>query len=186
MAEYYLVSQLPSLDAVGEDIPITEESFMELCRRFLNKKAVEVLENLTLIPNIAYTPSGSELVNKWNEWERDFRLALVKVRAEKLNKPYEQKDVVLSSELIKTATIVTSMENPLDAELFLLRMRLSFLETLRPMDTFSQEFLFYYALKLKLLSRIKGFDSTRGEREYRKIYQSILNGDRTEGENDPN
>ena len=38
MAEYYLMSQLPSLDGVGENtpLPITEERFSELCHRFLS------------------------------------------------------------------------------------------------------------------------------------------------------
>ena len=37
MAEYYLISQLPSLDGLGDNmpVPITEERFTELCRRFL-------------------------------------------------------------------------------------------------------------------------------------------------------
>ena len=38
MAEYYLIAQLPSLDGVGENmpVPITEERFLELCCRFLD------------------------------------------------------------------------------------------------------------------------------------------------------
>ena len=41
MAEYYFMSQLPSLDGIGEQVPlpITEERFLELCHRFLGKKA---------------------------------------------------------------------------------------------------------------------------------------------------
>ena len=43
MAEYYLISQLPSLDGLSENVPmpITEERFFELCERFLNKKSQE-------------------------------------------------------------------------------------------------------------------------------------------------
>ena len=45
MAEYYLISQLPSLDAIGENspIPITQEQFLELCNRFLNKNLISSL-----------------------------------------------------------------------------------------------------------------------------------------------
>mgnify|MGYP005612931661 CR=1 FL=1 len=41
MAEFYLVSQLPSLEGLSDNspLPITEERFMELCSRFLSKKA---------------------------------------------------------------------------------------------------------------------------------------------------
>ena len=63
MAEYYLISQLPSLDAIGENspIPITQEQFLELCNRFLNKKAVKELENLTLVPSLEQEKTSSEL-----------------------------------------------------------------------------------------------------------------------------
>ena len=49
MAEYYLISQLPSLDGIGENtqLTITEERFLELCHRFLGEKASNELENLT-------------------------------------------------------------------------------------------------------------------------------------------
>lgn len=41
MAAYYLMAQLPTLDGLGEAAapPITEERFLELCGRFLGKRA---------------------------------------------------------------------------------------------------------------------------------------------------
>ena len=72
------------------------------------------------------------------------------------------------------------MESPLDAEIFLFNYRLKFLESLRPMDSFSEDFLFYYGLKLKLLWRIRQFDAKLGESEYKKIYDSVLSGDNLE------
>ena len=40
MANIYFMSQLPSLDGINENValPITEERFLELCQRFLDKK----------------------------------------------------------------------------------------------------------------------------------------------------
>jgi hypothetical protein len=72
------------------------------------------------------------------------------------------------------------MENPLDAEKFLLKFRLNFLESLRPIDGFSNDYIVYYALKLKLLLRIRNFDGDMGRREYYKIYKTILSGDNLE------
>ena len=56
MAEYYLISQLPSLDGIGESspLPITEERFLELCSSFLSKKALNEIKNLTLCPNLDF------------------------------------------------------------------------------------------------------------------------------------
>ena len=57
---------------------------------------------------------------------------------------------------------------------------LNFLETLRPMDNFSGEFIYYYGLKLKLISHTRKFDTNMGEIAYRNIYDSIMNGEELE------
>lgn len=182
MAEYYLISQLPSLDGIGEDapIPITEERFSELCDRLLGKKAREEIKKLTLVPLLTPEKSGSTLIAEWNEGERNLRLALGKARAEKMKKPFDTGNRALPVELTRVAGVAADMESPLEAEIFLSRYRLELLEALRPMDTFSEDFVFYYGLKLKLLLRIRQFDEKLGEAAYRNIYNSILNGDRSE------
>ncbi|MBQ3562640.1 MAG: hypothetical protein IJA13_03740 [Clostridia bacterium] len=120
------------------------------------------------------------MVKAWNEGERNLRIALSKVRADKMKKSVEIGNVSLPTQLVKTASAAVEFESPLEAEMFLLRYRLSFLETLRPMDSFSEDFIFYYGLKLKLILRIKQFDEENGKAEYKNIYNSILSGDRLE------
>ncbi len=182
MAEYYLISQLPSLDGLSDDkpLPITEERFLELCGHFLGKKAECRLKKLSLLPPMEYEKSNSALIEEWNAGERNLRLALAKVRAEKMKKPFNLSNTILSAELIKIATAAIEIENPLNAEKFLNFHRLSFLETLRPMDNFSQEFIYYYGLKLKLLLYMRQFNADVGEAAYKNIYNSILDGDRLE------
>ena len=187
MSEYYLMSQLPSLDGIGDntELPIDEERFIELCRRFLGKKAMDELEGLALVPNRSSKVSKSHLINAWNEGERNLRLALCKVRAEKLKKSFEftsEELGVLSVGLIKTAQTASDMESPMEAEKYLNGYRLDYLESLRPIDGFSEEAVYYYWLKLKLLLRIKQFDTQKGEEAYRKIYNSIMSGDKSEVE----
>ena len=182
MAEYYLISQLPSLDGIGEitPLPITEERFTELCNRFLGDKEQSELKKLTLLPPKNYESSGSNLIDAWNESERNLRLALGKVRAERIKKPFDTENRILPVEYIKAASTAIEMENPMEAEKFLSRYRLEILETLRPMDSFSQDYIFYYGLRLKLILRIRQFETQAGEKAYRNIYNSILNGDRLE------
>ncbi len=182
MSEYYLMSQLPSLDAVGENMlpPITEERFLELCNRFLGKKARLELERLSLMPSKTPDKSASSLISAWNEGERKLRFALARVRADKMKKSFDfenAEDKSLPIELVKLANAAVEIESPLEAERFLSQYRLDFLETLRPMDTFSEDSVFYYFLKLKLLSRIRQFDTESGESAYKNIYNSIMNGD---------
>lgn len=182
MAEYYMISQLPSLDGIGENapLPITEERFLDLCDRLLGDKVRSVLTKLTISPPRHSESSGSELIDAWNESERNLRFALGKVRADKLKKPFDTENRALSAEYIKAATGAMEQENPMDAEKYLNRYRLEILETLRPIDGFSEDFILYYGLKLKLLLRIRRFDTDAGEAAYRNIYNSIMDGERLE------
>lgn len=182
MADYYLISQLPSLDGISDQapLPITEERFWELCGRLLKKKAVETLQALTLTPGKLPADSGSTLVDTWNEQERNLRFALGKVRAEKLKKNFDTENRILLPEHLKAAATAVELENPMEAERYLNRYRLELLESLRPMDAFSEDYLFYYGLKLKLLLRVRQYDSVSGEAAYKSIYNSILNGEQLE------
>jgi hypothetical protein len=182
MAEYYLISQLPSLDGISENtpLPISEERFTELCSRFLGKRPQDVLKKLTLSPPKKIESSGYALIDAWNESERNLRFALGKVRAEKMKKLFDTENRIFPAEYIKAASVAVEMDNPMEAEEYLNRYRLEILETLRPMDSFSEDYVFYYGLKLKLILRIRQFDTKTGEKAYRNIYNSILNGDRLE------
>ncbi len=177
MAEYYLMSQLPSLDGIGENtpIPITEERFLELCKSFLKEKTFNELSKLSLIPTKTYEKSNSSLIECWNEGERNLRFALGKLRADKMNKSFETDNNSLPVALIQVVRTAVDIDSPLEAEKFLNSYRLEFLETLRPMDTFSEDTVFYYWLKLKLLLRIRLFNADDGKSAYRNIYDSILN-----------
>ena len=179
MSEYYLISQLPSLDGISENVPlpITEERFFQLCNEISGKKIQNEINKITLLPSKTYEKSSSSLIEQWNNGERNLRLALAKIRADKMKKTFDIENNVLSSELLKIANMATDIESPLEAEKFLNNYRLEFLETLRPMDNFSGEFIYYYGLKLKLISHIRRFDANVGEIEYRNIYDSIMNGD---------
>lgn len=182
MAEYYLISQLPSLDGLSENtpIPVTENQFFELCSRFLGKKVLTELNRITLIPSKTYEKSSSALIEKWNEGERNLRLALAKLRADKMNKHFDAEMQSFPVNLLQAVRTAIDIESPMEAEKFLNRYRLEFLEALRPMDSFSEEFVFYYCLKLKLLERMRKFDTHSGETAYRKIYDSIMSEDKTE------
>lgn len=178
MTEYYLISQLPSLDGIVDNapLPITEARFLELCNRFLSKKAKSEFDKLTLTPLPSLEKTSSALVNAQNENERNLRLALARARAEKMKKVFDIGDCSLPDELVQTAKAAVELTNPMEAEKFLWNYRLSFLESLRPMDIFSNDYVFYYWFKLKLLLYIRQFDTEKGEAAYRNIYNSILNG----------
>lgn len=182
MGEYYLISQLPSLDGLSENtpVPITEARFLELCSGSLSKKILGELKGLSLTPARTPEKSPSPLIEAWNDGERNLRLALGKIRADKMNKSFLCENNALPVGLVQAARTAADAESPLEAERFLNRYRLDFLETLRPMDGFSEDYLFYYFLKLKLILRIRQFDAEKGEAAYRSIYRSLMNEGRSE------
>ena len=182
MAEYYFMSQLPSLDGISETmpLPITEERFTELCQRFLGEKAKQEIEKLTLTPPRQPEETHSQLLEAWYQGERDLRLALAKVRADRLKKPFDTENRTFPAELVKVARTAVEADSPLEAEQFLNSYRLDFLEMLRPMNGFSEDAVFYYGLKLKLLARMRRFDAEAGEAAYKNIYHFIMNGDKLE------
>ncbi|MBQ1183135.1 MAG: DUF2764 family protein [Clostridia bacterium] len=177
MSQYYLISQLPSLDGIIDSVPlpITEERFSELCSRFLSKKTLDELDSLTLIPSKFSENINSTLLESWYTVERNLRFALGKLRAEKLNKSFEFDNMTLPTELLQTARTAVEFNDPLESEKFLNNFRLKALEALRPMDNFSEDYLFYYKIKLKLILRIREFDKLRGQTAYRNIYDSVIN-----------
>ena len=120
------------------------------------------------------------MLDAWNQCERNLRFALGKVRAEKMKKTFDTENRILPVEYIKAANTAIEKENPMEAEKYLNSYRLEILETLRPMDVFSDDYIFYYGLKLKLILRIRRFDTEAGKKAYRNIYNSILKGDKLE------
>ncbi len=184
MNQYYLIAQLPSLDAVNDmtPLPITEERFYHLCEGNLGDKMWDALKGLTLVPAKQSEPTGYAFVDAWNAWERNLRFALASVRAGKMKKASGTETEPVSADILQIARAATEVDDPLAAENYLNRFRLEFLETLRPLDGFSEDMLFYYALKLKIIGRIKQFDETSGRNAYRNIYDSIVRGGEQEVE----
>ena len=108
------------------------------------------------------------------------RLALGKVRADKLNKQFDTENRTFTADLMQTVREAVEMDSPMEAEKVLNRYRLNYLEAIRPMNSFSEDFVFYYCLKLKLILRMRQFDAENGRTAYKNIYNSIMSGERLE------
>ncbi len=185
MNQYYLMAQLPSLDAVTETspLPITEEYFEELCERFLGKKTLRAICAMAPVPPREKTATGSALLDAFQDGERQLRLALGCIRAERMGKSFDADIRTIPEPLLACAREAAEATDPMEAERYLCRYRLELLESLRPADMFSEAAVVYYGLKLKLLLRMRRFDTERGQTAYETIYQSILkHGEEEESE----
>lgn len=184
MSLYYLMSQLPSLDGLSDTapLPITQERFDRLCEEHLGKRPLQALQSATLVPDREGGSQENRLLDAWNQGERQLRLTLGAYRAEKLKKPFDAPAQTVPQQLRQAARTAVQMEDPMEAERFLDRYRMDFLESLRPADPFCPDAVVYYGLKLRLLDRLRRFDREAGRQAYRGIYSSILRGAQEEAQ----
>lgn len=174
--QYYLISQLPDISALGEKstLPITEKYYKDLCSRFLDKNQVEVIDGLSLEPPKTVVKTGSTFLDNWYDHERCLRYALAQIRAQKLKKDIGPIPVSCTADIIQAARTAVGMDSPLSAEQFLYEYRLSVLNNLQPLNNFSIDAVYAYGIRLLLVQRMKMFDREKGTDSYHKIYDTIL------------
>ena len=174
--QYYLVAQLPSFSVTDGDqkLPITVEYYKELCSRFFDAKSLKILSELSLVPPLKESSTGSDFVDTWYRRERSLRSALARVRALKMKKEADILDSSWTADIFQTARTAVGMENPLEAEHFLNQYRVDTINTIAPLDEFSVEAVFAYGLKLMLAERMRKFNVDKGFASYHTIYDNIL------------
>lgn len=172
---YYLMSQLPSISVSSDKpLPVTEEYFVDLCSRFMDAKSIKILKGLSLEPPREGVRTGSVFLDAWYENERLLRFALAKIRALKMKKDVEIPMLSISPDIVQAARTACGIDSPLAAEQYLNEVRFSLLDRFAPADQFSTDAVFAYALKLKLVQRMKSFTEEAGAASYRTIYDQIL------------
>ena len=173
----YLVSQLPSFKADEDSVsklPITSDYYKDLCQRFMSEKNATVAASLSLEPPLNTVSTGSTFLDTWYNKERDLRFALAQLRALKMKKDAKDIPAVYDGEIVQAARTATGMDSPLSAEQYLNEYRLSVLDRMTPLDSFSVDAVFSYGLRLMLTERMKKFNRDEGLASYHKIYEDIL------------
>ncbi len=169
MASYhYLIASLPELQA-DQDMPLTYEEFLGLCKNTVERAVYEELENLTL------ASQEGPLVSKWAQFYRQLTQELNLQRSQRLGKackPPEDKDPLVTN----VATAALHARNPLEAEKILLAYEFENLDQLVGMHMFDKYVLFGYAIKLKLLERQACFRQEKGKAEFSRLFQQVQEG----------
>ena len=137
-AYYFLVSQLPSLGNIGEKsaMPLSESSFIELCSRYMSENEKKVISNLSLVPPRETADTGSSFLNTWYQKERDLRLALAQIRAQKMKKDSFMLPGTCTQDIQQAARTAVGMDSPLSAEQYLYEYRLKLLDEISPINGF--------------------------------------------------
>jgi hypothetical protein len=172
------MAQLPGI-LPGMQSTFTYGQFRETASRFLSKRDLQILDGLSITPDRSRKPTGSALVDGWYRKERALRLTLEKARAARL-----KRDVSLSrddeeiagaySDVQQIARTASAIENPLEAERYLDRARVDFLDQLRVGHFFDSDAVFAYGLTVLLHERGDKFTAEAGRESYTTIYNRIL------------
>jgi len=167
---------------------MSSEAFKSLAREHLSPRDAAVLDCCTLDPDpctddetgAAYAKPArktpSPLVNNWKKWERALRLNLARGRALKLKReggaPVEAPEN--PADAAATAKTALLMESPLEAELYLDKVRWDLIESFQSMNIFNISTVYAYLLKLQLMERRAAFNAEEGYAEYKGLYAAIL------------
>ncbi len=149
---YYFVAQLPLL-SVGKVPEIGMTDFLTEAKKWLTEDDMNAISNLD-INNPEILPEDNKIVKKYKLFEKSLRDDILKYReAGRLKQDY--KTTLFSVSLIKDV-------DPLQAELNLANIRLTYIENLEFGHFFDIQYIVLYYLKLQLLSRLKLFNKEQG------------------------
>ena len=160
---YYLLSSLPMLTASAPP-PLGYDAFLEMCRSNVSPATYSALEELTV------DSDRGALLKPWSRFYQRLREELRYQRMTRLGKscqPPEDRDAAAAVQAAMAA------ENPLLGEQQLLELEFRQIDALIGFHVFDDVALFGYALKLKLLSRLYGFQFEAGKAEFKSLLDGI-------------
>jgi len=170
---YYLAAQLPYL-VYGQTLPMTSAAFKSLASDMMSAADASVFDYCTLDQELA-RPSPSAFINRWKEWERVLRLNLARGRFQKLKREGGASEAPeYPANAAAVAKTALAMESPLEAEIFLDKARWDAIESFQGINTFSENAMYAYLLKLLLMERRAAFKTEEGFTEYKALYAAIL------------
>lgn len=179
---YYLLATLPSLSPTVEHFPSTE-AFLQLCRQWLTRTDLSLIEKTTLIPTEA-TPNklGNGLLRAWYNFEYGLRNEMARQRAQKLKKdatPYLRSNLhgheyQVDQHIAESVHTALQASNPATAEQLIDTLRWRFLEDLTFGHHFDIEAVQLYYLKLQVLQRAALFNRKVGEENYHQLYEAVV------------
>ena len=162
---YYLISSLPDLRTDG-DMPMTYDEFLDMCQSNVSESKYELLKNLTL------SSEEGPLLKEWSAFYKNLMGELNYQRSVSLGRPYltsYDKDSVIA----QVAGAAMAAKNPLEAEKILLECEFDNLDSLVGLRTFDDRYLFGYAIKLKLLERQSCFVQSKGQKEFKRLFDQV-------------
>lgn len=183
MSQYYfLVASLPLL--TYENTDATEPSeFLEILVDHLPHEELDLVASATIDAPLDVARTGRTTVDRWQDFERGLRNALVALRAP--GKSVEAStylrldeaghDNAEPAEIAEGSREAFAHESPLSGEDQLNRVRWNFLDDLEVGHYFDLDRIIIYYLRLQLLARRRLFTRSNGEERFARINETIMN-----------
>jgi len=172
---YYFAASLPLIWFEGK-LPFSVESFLEDCRRLLSEGDYALMERL-LAETEEDSQTGHTVFDEWIKFRHSFRNESAWFRSAKLSKDPSRHIRGLRFPEARFAEVIhqaAKAGNPLEAQRQLDRFQWEFLDELSAGHDYDIEFLFGYALKLRILQRYQEYASEKGLEVFKELKETEL------------
>jgi len=171
---YYIIASLPMLH-FGMKPPLSYPDFLEACSHELNKNDIDILAELSIEPS-ADTDDKLPFLKEWKIFNRSLGNELVKTRAAKKGKDpnrYLRGDNGIDPFIAPLTHWAVNQDSPMEAELYLDRVRWDKVEEIKTGHYFDMEYLAAYGLQLKILERWHRINSVDGVKVLEGLTEKI-------------
>ena len=170
---YYLVASLPML-RFEDPPPITLAQFLKTCEQNMGEHAYALVKGLAE-GHITEIHEKHAYLSQWYTRVSDVKRALHRSRAKALSRTEAASDEhqaldIHAQEVVKQAM---QADDPLAAELLLMRYWWDQAEELRTSGYFTLEVLFTYTIQLDLLERKALFTPMEGNAEFKRLFSNL-------------
>lgn len=140
----------------GMKPPLSYSDFLDACASELSQDDMNILRE---------SSSGNVLLKKWGDFNKSLKNELVRTRAARKGKDpnkYLREDNGIDPFIAPLAHWAVNQDSPIEAELYLDRVRWDKIEDIKTGHYFDVEYLVAYGLQLKILERWHSVNSADG------------------------
>ncbi len=148
------------------EMPFGYDEFLDMCKSAVSETHYQFLKDLTV------STSEGPLISDWYRFYGVLSREMAYQRNLRLGRPADP-PAERDEASIRTVSAAINAKNPLEAELMLLSLEFDKLDELVSMHYFDNYVLNGYALKLKLLERLKAFEKAKGKAEFKRLFDGI-------------
>lgn len=170
---YYLTASLPML-RFEMTPPMTSAQFLDTCRQSLGTNDMELVETLVSGEFDTVGVSNNWLV-QWRDFVGQVRDTLHGQRIANIESGHEgnKHPIARDYHIVEAVRTAMQADNPLEAELILMRLYWRKADELSQSHVFDVDTLLTYAIQLGILERKALFTPMEGNAEFKRLFSNL-------------